>query len=191
MSIVIIIGLIWGLSSLCKAARQAAAQRRAIQAQHALAIRRAQEAARAAQLREEYRQQQAAAREAWKQQQLAARAEQARLISAERARMEEERARAKAEAQAQREAEQAAKAAEKAQKAAIAREQAQADMEHYEVIRQGYMDLCDLLQKEMEDSTTTAKRRVAIQRQLLTIEEKLYKIDTKRAKAYYLVKGAC
>ena len=158
MSIVIIIGLIWGLSSLCKAARQAAAQRRAIQAQHALAIRRAQEAARAAQLREEYR-----------QQQIAARAETARLISAEQAR----------------------KAAEKAAKAAVAREQAQADMEHYETIRQGYMDLCDLLQKEMQESTTTAKRRVAIQRQLLTLEEKLYKIDQRRAKAYYIVKGAC
>lgn len=180
MSIVIIIGLIWGLSSLCKAARQAAVQRRAIQAQHALAIRRAQEAARAAQLREEYR-----------QQQMAARAETARLISAERARMAEEKERQRQEAQAAKEAEQARKAAEKAAKEAVAREQAQADMEHYETIRQGYMDLCDLLQEEMQESTTTAKRRVAIQRQLLTLEEKLYKIDQRRAKAYYIVKGAC
>lgn len=191
MALFVIIGLFWGLSSLCKAAQRKAAERRAIQAQHALAIRRAQEAARAAQLREEYRQQQAAAREAWRQQQLAARAEQARLISAERARMAEEKERQRQEAQAAKEAEQAAKAAQKAQKAAIAREQAQADMEHYETIRQGYMDLCDLLQEEMQESTTTAKRRVAIQRQLLGLEEKLHRLDQRRAKAYYIVKGAC
>lgn len=198
MSVILIIGLFWGLSSLCKAGRQARAQRRAIKAQHALAIRRAQEAARAAQMREVYRQQQLAAREVWKQQQLAAKAETARLISEERARMDLERARAKAEAQAQREAEQAAreaqkaqKAAEKAAKAAMEREQAQADMEHYEALRQGYMDLYDLLQEEMKDSSTTVKRRATIQRQLLGLEEKLHKIDTKRAKAYYLVKGAC
>lgn len=194
MSIVIIVGFVWVLSAVCRSATKAAEQRRAIKAQHALAIRRAQEAARAAQLREEYRQQQAAAREAWKQQQLAAKEETARLISAQRARMEVERAWAKAEAQAQRDAEKAAreaqKAAEKAAKAALEREQAQADMEHYEALRQGYMDLYDLLQEEMEDSTTTAKRRVTIQRQLLALEEKLYKLDQRRAKAYYIVKGA-
>ena len=32
---------------------------------------------------------------------------------------------------------------------------------------------------------------LVLQRQLLTLEEKLYKIDQRRAKAYYIVKGAC
>lgn len=173
MSIIILIGFIWGVSKLCQAAAQARRQRKAIQAQQA-------QAARAAYLREE-----------WRRQQLAAKEETARLVSAERARMAAEKERQRQEAQAAKEAEQARKAAEKAAKEAVAREQAQADMEHYETIRQGYMDLCDLLQEEMQESTTTAKRRVAIQRQLLTLEEKLYKIDQRRAKAYYIVKGAC
>ena len=180
MSIILIVGILWGLSALCRAAKQAAAQARIERAARARALENARRAARQAQLMEE-----------WRQQQLAAKQETARLISAERARMQAEREEARRAAQEAKEMERAQKEAEKAAKAAIVREQAQADMEHYETIRQGYMDLCDLLQAEMQESTTTAKRRVAIQRQLLTLEEKLYKIDAKRAKAYYIVKGAC
>ena len=101
MAIIIIIALICSIGAVNKSVKQKQAERAA----RAYAIQRARDAARAAQLREEYRRQQAAAREAYRQQQLAARAETARLISEERARMAEDRARAKAEQQAEKEAE--------------------------------------------------------------------------------------
>ena len=180
MAIIILIGMVYAIRALVRAGSAARAQRRAAQLYYERQRQQALQAARAAALREEYR-----------QRQLEARQETARLISAERARQEQERQERREQEQRAKEAQRAEKEAQKAQKAAIAREQAQADMEHYETIRQGYMDLCDLLQEEMQESTTTAKRRVAIQRQLLTLEEKLYKIDQRRAKAYYIVKGAC
>ena len=39
---------------------------------------------------------------------------------------------------------------------------------------------------ELKDAKTTSKRRLAVQRQLITLDEKLYRLDAKRAKAYYV-----
>ena len=126
----------------------------------------------------------------WRQAKAQAAAEAARIAAAERARMAQERAERQAQEQARKEAERAQKAAEKERKAAFAREQAEADLEHFEVIRAGYMDLMDVLEEELQAETTTDKRRLTIRRQLLTLEEKLYRLDQRRAKAYFM-KGAC
>lgn len=84
------------------------------------------------------------------------------------------------------------KAEEKARKAAFERQQAEEDLEHYAAIREGYLDLMAELELELKASYTTEKRRNTIRRQLLALEEKMYKIDQKRARAYYLAneKGA-
>ena len=180
MAIIIIIALICSIGAVNKSVKQKQAERAA----RAYAIQRARDAARAAQLREEYRRQQAAAREAYRQQQLAARAETARLISEERARMAADRARAKAEQQAEKEA-------ERRRKNEFNRQQAQADLDHYEAQRQGYIDLLDALEAELNAYTTTERRRVTLQRQILATEEKLHRIDARRAKAYFIAQEAC
>ena len=187
MTLIIVIALIWGIGAASKSAKRRKAERAA----HAYAIQRARDAARAAQLREEYRRQQAAAKEAYRQQQLAARAETARLISEERARMAEAKARARAEQEAIRAEKQAEKEAERRRKSEFNRQQAQADLDHYEAQRQGYIDLLDALEAELTAYTTTERRRATLQRQILATEERLHKIDQRRAKAYFIAQEAC
>ena len=48
------------------------------------------------------------------------------------------------------------------------------------------MRLYDALEAEMQRKDTTEKRRLAIQQQLLTLDERLYKLDSRRAKAYFV-----
>lgn len=183
MSIIIIIGLIWGVSALCRAGAQAAQQARIERAARARALENARRAARQAQLMEE-----------WRQQQLAAKAETARLISAERARMQAEREEARRAAQEAKEQEQARREAQKAAKREYERQQAEADLEYLDGLRAGYMDLLDALEEELNASTTSDKRRLTLRRQMLNTEEKLHRLDTKMAKAYFtanLAKEAC
>lgn len=180
MSIIVIIGFIWGMSALCRAAKQAAAQARVERAARARALENARRAARQAQLMEE-----------WRQQQLATKQETARLISAERARMAQERAERIALEQARKEEEKAQKEAEKAAKREFERQQAEADLEHFAAMRDSYTNLIESMTAEAQASTTTDKRRNTLQRQILQLEEKVYKLDQRRAKAYYLAKGAC
>lgn len=177
MAIIILIGMVYAIRALVRAGSAARAQRRAAQLYYERQRQQALQAARAAALREEYR-----------QRQLEARQETARLISAERARQEQER---REQEQRAKEAQRAEKEAQKARKAAIAREQAEEDMEHYAGMRDAYTELIDALREELADSSTTQKRRNTVQRQILDLEEKVYKFDQRRAKAYYIVKGAC
>ena len=58
-------------------------------------------------------------------------------------------------------------------------------------MRDSYTDLIESMTAEAQASTTTDKRRNTLQRQILQLEEKVYKLDQRRAKAYYLAKGAC
>lgn len=174
MKIIVIIAVIWISRTLIRAYRQAREQREAERIYYERQRQQEIQAARAAALREE-----------WRQRQLEAKAETMRLVSAERARAEREKAE-------RRDAERAQKEAEKARKAAFEKEQAEADMEHYAVLRSRYMDLYDTLEAELRADTTTDKRRITIQRQLLQLEEKLYSLDCKRSQAYYItMKGAC
>ena len=170
MKVIVIIAVIWISRALIRAYRQDREQREAERIYYERQRQQEIQAARAAALREE-----------WRQRQLEAKAETMRLVSAERARVAE-----------RRDAERAQKAAEKARKAAFEKEQAEADMEHYAVLRSRYMDLYDTLEAELRADTTTDKRRITIQRQLLQLEEKLYSLDRKRSQAYYTtMKGAC
>lgn len=180
MAIIILIGMVYAIRALVRAGSAARAQRRAAQLYYERQRQQALQAARAAALREEYR-----------QRQLEARQETARLISAERARQEQERQERREQEQRAKEAQRAEKEAQKARKAAIAREQAEEDMEHYAGMRDAYTELIDALREELADSSITQKRRNTVQRQILDLEEKVYKIDQRRAKAYYIVKGAC
>ena len=183
MSIIVIIGLIWGFSALCRAGRQAAQQARIERAARARALENARRAARQAQLMED-----------WRRQQLAAKAEAARLISAERARMQAEREEARRAEQEAKEQEKARREAQKAAKREYECQQAEADLEYLDGLRAGYMDLLDALEEELNASTTSDKRRLTLRRQMLNTEEKLHRLDTKMAKAYFtanLAKEAC
>ena len=183
MSIIIIIGLIWGFSALCRAGAQAAQQARIERAARARALENARRAARQAEMLE-----------AWRRQQLAAKEETARLISAERARMQAEREEARRAEQEAREQEKARREAQKAAKREYERQQAEADLEYLDGLRAGYMDLLDALEEELNASTTSDKRRLTLRRQMLTTEEKLHRLDAKMAKAYFtanLAKEAC
>jgi len=164
MTIIIIVGLYF----LLRAASKNAQKRRAIE-----------QARRAQELIAYERQQAAAQREAWRRQQAIAKAETQRQIAQERERIRRAQEAAKAR-------EQAAKEAEKRRKADFERQQAQTDLDNLDAIREGYMRLYDALEAEAQRKDTTEKRRLAIQRQLLTLDEKLYKLDARRAKAYFV-----
>ena len=173
MALFIIILAGWGINALVRVAQRSRAQRIAAQKQRALEIQREQEAQRradAARLREEWRERERQAREEYLQRRRAER---------EAERLAEEQ---------KRQAEQFARDAQKARKAEFEREQAEADLDHYEALRLGYIALCDTLEAELYDIATTAKRRAAIQRQLLNLDQKLRAIDSKRAKAYFVLR---
>jgi len=80
---------------------------------------------------------------------------------------------------------------EKIRRMEFERRQAEEDLEHYSAVREGYLHLLDELQEELDAPYTTEKRRNILRRQILQLEEKVYAIDKKRARAYYLIeKGA-
>lgn len=164
MTFIIIVGLYF----LLRAAAKNAQKQRALE-----------QARRKQELVYYERQRIAEQREAWRRQQAIAKAETQRQIAQERERIRREQAAAKAR-------EQAAKDAERRRKADFERQQAQTDLDNLDAIREGYMRLYDALEAEAQRKDTTEKRRLAIQRQLLTLDEKLYKLDARRAKAYFV-----
>ncbi len=79
---------------------------------------------------------------------------------------------------------------ERQRKAEEARRQAKQDIDHLEVMREQYMTLYDLIEQERDAADTTAKRRAQLQRQLITLEEKLYSVERRKNKAYYILQEA-
>lgn len=168
MNIVVFFIVIWAICKCCKCLGVYAKTNRA--------IKRIEKE----ELETQRRRQQAALQYSeWRRQQDAAKAYTQYQIAQERERIKREQAAAKAR-------EQAAKEAEKRRKADFECRQAQADLESLDAIREGYMRLYDALEAEMQRKDTTEKRRLAIQRQLLTLDERLYKLDSRRAKAYFV-----
>lgn len=160
---------LWFLSALCRSAKQVHAQR---VAQREAARRSAQ----LAQLTADFRRQKAEA-QLWTQQQLLN--ERAMMLAQRQAALE-----AKAQERARKDAERAAKRE-------FEREQAMNDMEHYALMRSEYTDLIEALTREMKSSTTTERRQYTLRRQVLQLEERVYRLDQRRAKAYYKAQEAC
>ena len=76
-----------------------------------------------------------------------------------------------------------------AEKAAIAeqkREQAQIDLDHYTMQRERLMELADVVEHELT-TTITDKRRAALMRQRITLEERLYQTEKKMNRAYFII----
>lgn len=71
-----------------------------------------------------------------------------------------------------------------------AKEQAQAELDGIDALRKHYFELIDALQEEKADPTTTARRRNSIETQLISLEEKIIKLDTRRAKAFATANAA-
>ena len=71
-----------------------------------------------------------------------------------------------------------------AQKAQQARELARMELDHIEAQRVQLMDLYDALEAERAADSTTQSRKNSLTRQLVSLEEKLYRLDTRKAKAY-------
>lgn len=76
------------------------------------------------------------------------------------------------------------KAQERAQKAEQAREIARMELDHIEAQRIQLMYLYDALEAERDADSTTQSRKNTLTRQLIGLEEKLYKLDARKAKAY-------
>ena len=72
----------------------------------------------------------------------------------------------------------------RAQKAEQAREIARMELDHIEAQRIQLMYLYDVLEAERDADSTTQSRKNTLTRQLITLEAKLYKLDTRKAKAY-------
>lgn len=118
--------------------------------------------------------------------------QQTALIIAEREKRQALIQAQREEAQARKEAIRMEKEIERATKRENERRMAAEDLEHYTAVREGYLQLLDELQEELDASYTSEKRRNTIRRQILQLEERVYQIDKKRSRAYYLVneKGA-
>ena len=71
-----------------------------------------------------------------------------------------------------------------AQKAQQARELARMELDHIEAQRALLMDLYDRLEEERDADGTTQSRKNSLTRQLVSLEEKLYRLDARKAKAY-------
>ena len=52
------------------------------------------------------------------------------------------------------------------------------------------MALYDTLESELTDTTITDRRRAQLQRQILVLEEKLFQVDKKRNKAFFIINRA-
>ena len=78
------------------------------------------------------------------------------------------------------------KAAEDMQK----REQAALALDHYTVQRERLMELADAIEAELSSNLITDKRRAALLRQRITIEERLFQTDKKINKAFFVVNKA-
>ena len=71
-----------------------------------------------------------------------------------------------------------------AQKAQQARELARMELDHIEAQRALLIDLYDALEAERDADSTTQGRKNSLTRQLVSLEEKLYRLDARKAKAY-------
>lgn len=80
----------------------------------------------------------------------------------------------------------AEKEKEQKQKAEEEKRQAKLDLEFYKQERTELFTLCDLIQEERDDPNTTPKRKTVLQRQLITAQEKLHRIEQKRNKAFFI-----
>lgn len=76
------------------------------------------------------------------------------------------------------------RAREREQKAEQAREIARMELDHIEAQRIQLMYLYDALEAERDADSTTQSRKNTLTRQLIGLEEKLYKLDARKAKAY-------
>lgn len=86
----------------------------------------------------------------------------------------------------------AARARREAERAAIAqqrREQAVIDYDHYAMQRDRLMELADVVENELTGSITE-KRRAALMRQRITLEERLYQTEKRMSKAYFIIHSA-
>ena len=81
------------------------------------------------------------------------------------------------------------KARREAEKAAIAqqkRDQAAIDLDHYTMQRDRLMELSDTVENELTGNITD-KRRAALLRQRITLEERLYQTEKRMNKAYFIL----
>lgn len=76
------------------------------------------------------------------------------------------------------------RAREREQKAEQARELARMELDHIEAQRIQLMNLYDALEAERNAGGTKQSRKNTLTRQLIALEEKLYKLDRRKAKAY-------
>ena len=88
----------------------------------------------------------------------------------------------KEQARRRREAERAAIAQQKC-------EQAQIDYDHYTMQRDRLMELADVVENELTGNITE-KRRAALMRQRITLEERLYQTEKRMNKAYFTIHNA-
>ena len=86
----------------------------------------------------------------------------------------------------------AARAAREARRAAEAqqkRSQAMIDLDHYTVQRDRLMELADVVENELT-MNITEKRRAALMRQRITLEERLFQTERRMNRAYFTIHAA-
>lgn len=90
----------------------------------------------------------------------------------------------------EKERERAQKAQERERKAQQARELARMELDHIEVQRAQLMALYAVMEAERNDADTTPARRNALTRQLIALDDRLFRLDAKRNKKYAVVYAA-
>lgn len=90
----------------------------------------------------------------------------------------------------EKEREMAQKAQEREQKAQQARELARMELDHIDAQREQLIALYTVMEAERDATDTTPARRNALTRQLIALDDRLFRLDAKRIKKYAVVNAA-
>ena len=88
------------------------------------------------------------------------------------------------------EIERTAKDRERERKAQQAREIARMELDHLDAQREQLMALYAVMEAERDAADTTPARRNALTRQLIALDDRLFRLDAKRIKKYAVVNAA-
>lgn len=170
MSIVILIGLVWGISALVRASREAKRQREVDR------IRREQ-ARRAAE--------QARMRQEWREAQARAKAETARLIELEREQQRQRREQKRQAEEQARQAEQLAKHEARIAELEFRMSQAEADIEAESERIAALYALMDIAAAEQAAAPPGSKVDIRAQKQIISYQSAIHAAEKRKAKAEF------
>ena len=186
MSVLLIVGIIWGLSALARASQEAK-RKREVERQRAEQAKRSAELAR---MTAEWRQRQAEAKEWARQQQTKAKAEADRLFALEREQIRQRKEQERQAKEQARQAEQLAIHEEQLAKLEFRMTQAEADIAAESERIANLYALMDIAAAEQAAAVPGSKTDIRAQKQIISYQSAIHAAEKRKAKAEYTKKTA-